>query len=328
MPEISVIVPVYNVEKYLRVCIDSILKQTFGDFELILIDDGSTDKCGLICDEYEQMDRRIRLIHQENGGLSAARNTGLDLMSGEYVTFIDSDDIVSEAYLEILYSGIKRYNAQISVTQMYEFQGTARSSKSIENSDIHNVWSGREAVLNMYMDKPGIGVNAWGKLYYKNLFSQLRFPIGKIHEDQAKVPILLYWAERVVINYEQTYGYRIREDSIMHKKFSIKRYDDLEAVDECISFFERKQETLLVNAAKCRRDKLMAIYSLNARKNGVYKEVPKKYRIGQYKALKYLYNHLTDDQYTYQLAKIYPNWILPHEYIRKIKKMLGIKVPQ
>lgn len=328
MPEISVIVPVYNVEKYLRVCIESILKQSFGDFELILIDDGSTDKCGAICDEYEQMDKRIHVIHQKNGGLSAARNAGIDLMSGEYVTFIDSDDIVGEAYLEILYTVIKRHNAQISVTQMYEFQDTARLFKSDKIKNNEDVLSGREAVLNMYMDKPGIGVTAWGKLYYKELFSQLRFPIGKINEDQARVPILLYMAERVVINYEQTYGYRIREDSIMHQKFSIKRYDELEAVDECISFFERKREELLVNAAKWRRDKLLALYSLLARKSGVYKEVPKNYRIGQYEALKYLYNHLTDDQYTYQLAKVHPNWLLPHAYIRKIKKMLGMKVPE
>ena len=98
MPEISVIVPVYNVEEYLRPCIDSILEQTFTDFELILVDDGSPDRCGEICDEYEQIDKRIRVIHQENGGLSAARNAGLDVMSGEYVTFIDSDDLVDKKF--------------------------------------------------------------------------------------------------------------------------------------------------------------------------------------------------------------------------------------
>lgn len=328
MPEISVIVPVYNVEKYLRPCIDSILAQSFTDFELILVDDGSPDRCGEICDEYEQIDKRIRVIHQENGGLSAARNAGLDVMSGEYVTFIDSDDVVNESYLNNLYKNLKGYNAQISVCQMYEFQDDLDIPKvRLNNSNKHIVLSGRDAVLNMYNDKLGVGISACAKLFHKLLFTKIRFPVGRIHEDQARIPWILFSADKVVIFYKRLYGYRLRETSIMHTKFSSKRYDDIKAIEECIYFFERKQEKILAYLAMKRKEKLLALYSLLARKDGVYKEIPKKYRMSQYKALKYLYSNLTDDQYTYQLAKVHPNWLLPHAYLRKIKKLLGLKVP-
>lgn len=327
MSIVSVIVPVYNVAEYLRPCIESILKQTFVNYELILVDDGSTDKSGIICDEYAEKDNRIFVIHQKNGGLSAARNTGIDSMHGQFVTFIDSDDIVSKCYLEVLYNDIRRANAQIAICQM-EF---------IENSNFLNekeeiceplVMSGRDAVLNMYMEEAGIKVNACAKLYCSSLFSKLRFPVGKIHEDQARVPMLLFTAEKVVINSAQLYGYRLRTDSIVHRKFSVKRYDDIEAIDDCITFFEKNQEEMIVKAAKKCKDKLLAVYTLYARKDNVYKEVPKKYRMSEFRALQYLYNNMSNDRYTYELAKYHPNWLLPHAYLRKIKKIFGLKVPE
>ena len=327
MPKISVIVPVYKVEAYLRPCIESILKQTFIDFELILVDDGSPDQCGAICDEYSKKDKRIFVVHKKNGGLSTARNAGLDLMKGEYVTFVDSDDIIEGKYLEVLFNDIQRLNAQISTCQMYEFIGEAILTQNYTNKQESLIMSGRDAVFNLYNDKAGITINACAKLYHKSLFKTLRFPEGKIHEDQARVPLLLYMAKKVVVNYGQAYGYRLRMSSIMHSKFSGKRYDDIEAIEECIQFFKIKQDVMLVNAAMKKRDKLLALYSLFARCDNVYKEVPIKYRMSQWRALKYLYNNLTDDQYTYQLAKVHPNWLLPHAYLRKIKKMLGLKVP-
>ena len=328
MPEISVIVPVYNVEEYLRPCIDSILEQTFTDFELILVDDGSPDRCGEICDEYEQIDKRIRVIHQENGGLSAARNAGLDQMSGEYVTFIDSDDVVAEDYLELLFNCAAEYKAQISVCQIYEFQDPEMLLKKAAGTGEKRVISGQEAVLDMYMDKKEVPVNACSKLYHKTLFDELRFPEGKLHEDQARVPRLLFMADTVVISYNQAYGYRTRASSIMHSKFNVKRYDDVEAVEGCIRFFRNHQNVRVADAAVNRRNKLLALYTLFAYRDHVQHEVPKKYRMSQYQALKYLYKNLTDDQYTYQLAKVHPNWLLPHAYLRKVKRMLRIKVPE
>lgn len=326
MPEISVIVPVYNVEKYLRPCIDSILAQTFTDFELILVDDGSPDRCGEICDEYKRIDKRIRVIHQENGGLSAARNAGLDIMSGTYVTFIDSDDIICVNYLDVLYQDIVKQNGQISSVQLLEFVDVPRLDK-LDSMQDYFILTGKEAALHIYLPDHVISVTACGKLFCKDLFEERRFPIGKIHEDEALVPILLYISNRVIINSKMLYGYRIREDSIMHKNFSIKRYDAIDAFNECLAFFKQNNDKKLVCAVLNRINETIALYALYARKFGVYKDVPLQYKISSYKALKYLYNHMTDDRYTYQLAKIHPNWLLPHAYLRKIKKILGLKVP-
>lgn len=327
MPEISVIVPVYNVEEYLRPCIDSILEQTFTDFELILVDDGSPDRCGEICDEYEQIDKRIRVIHQENGGLSAARNAGLDVMSGEYVTFIDSDDLVDKKFLEELYDNIQNDKAQISLCQLQEFENISEIKNLYGSQPKRNVISGQQAALAVYRYASGVGVAAWGKLYRKDLFDNIRFPVGKIHEDQAIIPIVLFNAEVVSVSYEKLYFYRKVDNSIMNRTFSIQRYDDIEAVDRCISFFYKKRAFQIVCAAEKRKKLLLAMYTLQAKKQGIYKEVPKEYKMGEYRALKYLYTHLSDDRFTYQLAKVHPNWLLPHAYLRKIKKILGLKVP-
>lgn len=326
MPEISVIVPIYNVEKYLGPCIDSILAQTFKDFELILVDDGSPDRCGKICDEYERVDKRIRVIHQENSGLSAARNVGLDVMVGKYVTFIDSDDLVDKRFLEELYDNLQNDKAQISLCQFQEFENISEIKNSYGSQIKKQVISGQQAASDVYLPLSGISVNACGKLYQKGLFDDIRFPVGKIHEDQAIIPIVLFNAEVVSVSYEKLYLYRKVENSIMNRAFSIQRYDDIEAVDRCISFFYEKRAFRIVCAAEERKKLLIAMYTLQAKREGIYKEVPKKYKIGEYRALKYLYTHLSNDRFTYQLAKVHPNWLLPHAYLRKIKKMLRLKV--
>ncbi len=327
MPEISVIVPVYNVEKYLRPCIDSILAQTFTDFELILVDDGSPDRCGEICDEYEQIDKRIRVIHQENGGLSAARNAGLDVMSGEYVTFIDSDDLVDKRFLEELYDNLQKDEAQISLCQLQEFENISEIKNLYGSQFKSNVISGQQAALAVYRFASGVVVTACGKLYQKGLFSNIRFPVGKIHEDQAIIPIVLFNAEVVSVSYEKLYFYRKAENSIMNRDFSIQRYDEIHAVENCITYFEQNNAFGIVEEAEKIKKSLIAVHALQAKKQGIYKEVPKEYKIGEYRALKYLYTHLSDDRFTYQLAKVHPNWLLPHAYLRKIKKILGLKVP-
>lgn len=317
---ISVIVPVYRVEPYLRECIDSILSQTYPDFELILVDDGSPDRCGEICDGYAGKDNRIRVIHQENTGLSGARNTGLDIAQGEYVTFVDSDDVIAPNYLAFLYQMVKETGADVSTCDYSvnsNVNGLTESTSGI-------TLSGTDACSQLYLHGGEIRVNAWGKLYARHLWNGIRFPLGKIHEDQAVVPILLYNAKKVAASSAKLYYYRIVEDSIMHKPFSVKRYDDVEAVDKCISFFIEHGESDIVQLAKEQRKKIMAIYSIRARQAGIYDQVPKEYRITEIAALKYLYRKLPDENYTYYLAKIHPNWIRPHEYLRKIKKILHI----
>ena len=242
MSTISVIVPVYKVEKYLPQCIDSILAQTYKDFELILIDDGSPDNCGKMCDEYAQRDARVRVIHQKNGGLSAARNAGIDMAKGEYIAFVDSDDYVSEEYLEKLYSCLVCNNADISICGMLSFFDGKKldSAESIKKD--RTVMTGREACLSIYKMDGRVPVMAWGKMYKASLFDNIRYPNGLIHEDDATTPRLFYKAKNVAMFADALYFYRAREDSITNATFSAKRFDGVKAVDICIDFFSEKND--------------------------------------------------------------------------------------
>ena len=166
MPTISVIVPVYKVEKNIHRCVDSILGQTYADFELILVDDGSPDNCGAICDEYAAKDSRVVVIHQKNGGLSSARNAGIDIATGAYISFVDSDDYIYPNYLERLYEVLVEFDADISVCKMIEFSNDIpqlRESNSVPKA-YHNI-----EICNMLCDyRKAIGiVEACGKLYKK-----------------------------------------------------------------------------------------------------------------------------------------------------------------
>lgn len=328
MAQISVIVPIYKVEQYLRPCVDSILAQTFTDFELILVDDGSPDNCGAICDEYIAKDSRVHVIHRQNGGLSAARNAGIDLALSQgdtqWITFVDSDDLIASSYLEHMLTIVQDHQADIGVCQMIEFsQGNVPEFCFDTDAEIECL-SGRDAAIAQYAEHGSISVSACVKLYRKELFSKLRFPVGRIHEDQAVTPIVLYNAATVAVTNQRLYGYRLREESIMHARFSAKRYDDIFSVDQCIAYYRSNNDAELVSLAERRRGELISIYSLLARKEKVYQEVPKEYRISERKALKWLRNNLSDDKYTFQLAKFHPNWLLPHAYWRKIKKTLHI----
>lgn len=328
MPTISVIVPVYKVEPYLRQCVDSILKQTYTDFELILVDDGSPDNCGQICDEYAEKDKRVHVIHQSNGGLSAARNAGIDWVfansNSEWISFVDSDDVVHECYLERLNEIAHEYHADVSSCKPKEFSKVLQIElDDIENNTVFE-YNSKDACRDIYDDLSQIRITAWGKLIRKDVLKNIRFPVGKVHEDQAVVPIVLYQAERVAAAQCKLYGYRSRPESITHENFSNRRFDDLDAVDKCIAFFKAHNEDAIVELAQRRKKILKANYNLFAIADGVHKDIPKQYRMSQFAAIKYLRETLSDSLYTYQLAKVHPKWIRPHEYIRKIKKTLHI----
>ena len=200
---ISVIVPVYNVEAYIRECIESLLCQTYRKFELIIVDDGSTDSCGLICDEYKKNDNRVTVIHKKNGGLSDARNTGLDIMNGSYVTFVDSDDVVSNIYLEELYKASVQYNADI--VQCGMIRDIKGLNDTIQNSPqiLHN-----SEILKSYLRFQGPKVMACGKLYKKGLFNELRFPCGIVDEDDFTTYVTMYQANTYVGIGQNLYFYR------------------------------------------------------------------------------------------------------------------------
>ncbi len=322
MPQISVIVPVYKVEAYLPACVESILGQSFSDLELILVDDGSPDSCGALCDAYAARDPRIRVIHQPNGGLSAARNSGMEIAQGKYMTFIDSDDYVAPDYLELLYRSVEQSGAELAVcrTRVFEDGRDPAAAPSAAEAD-SKVLSGREAVILLYRGDDAVPVNAWGKLYRSELIADLRFPVGKLHEDQAFVPIACWRAKAVAAVSAGAYYYRDRPESITSKKFSVKRYDDIWGVDQCLAFFRQKGETEILRAAEDKRKRLLCVYAIYARRDGV--TVPEEYRVGTWKALRYLRSRVSEDKYQYYLAQIHPKLVRPDAVLRKLTSFFG-----
>lgn len=239
MPLISVIVPIYKVEKYIDRCAESILAQSFTDFELILVDDGSPDNCPQICDEYAKKDSRIRVIHKENGGLSDARNAGIDIAEGEWLAFIDSDDYVHEDYLKSLYNAAIENDADLAVC---DFVRVNDDEKVIEDEHSFDelVTDDKNAMFERLYSNWRIRP-AWNKLYKKEIFSELRFAFGKIHEDEFAIHHVLWNCGKLAIIKKGLYYYRTRENSIMTTESPKSTLDGLEAIIEQYEFCaERK----------------------------------------------------------------------------------------
>ena len=236
MSQMDVIVPVYNVEPYLRRCVDSILGQTFRDFTLYLIDDGSTDGGGGICDEYAGTDGRVRVIHQENRGLSAARNRGLEDSSSGYVTFIDSDDYVEERYLERLWRMAEEADMVLNGMVVAEEGGGEIPASPAEEPDR---WAASRGDAFRYMlggERPLLF--AWGKLYRRDLFQEIRFPAGELFEDVKIMHLLVERASRIVCTSYAGYFYVQRRGSITNRTAG-REYLTLLENDEALWTFIR-----------------------------------------------------------------------------------------
>lgn len=321
MPQISVIVPVYKVEKYLHECVDSILAQTFRDFELILVDDGSPDNCGAICDEYAAKDSRIRVIHQENQGVSAARNAALDAAKGEFIAFVDSDDVVNVHYLEVLLSGMDKDTDIVSCSfSVWSINPVERLADIGEVNFVK--YDAVSAIIALYGNSNNLYVTPWGKLYRTETIGEIRFPVGRIHEDQCVIPLICYRARNIACCNQNMYYYRSQPDSITSRTFSLKRFDDIWAIDRCILFFEDKKENAIVSAAKERRAFKLAKYNLLAQKSNV--KVPREYRIGALGIMRNLSNVEDRELFRYYLAQLHPKLPILHAYWVKIKKILRI----
>ena len=249
---ISVIVPIYNVEKYLPRCVDSLLTQTFRDFELILVEDGSPDNCAAICDNYAKSDPRIRVIHKTNGGLSDARNAGLRVSKGEYISFIDSDDWVAPDFLEHMMELLNNEHADICecrVSKKYEeiesSSGTVQDSKSEYSSEDAVIWhySAEEALRELIQD----GVfrqHVWNKLYSRNCIEGVDFPVGKMNEDEFWTFQVFGNAKKLIKTDRILYYYFQRTDSIMGNAFSLKRLDALDGKLNRQVFIEKQFPSL------------------------------------------------------------------------------------
>lgn len=233
MDLISVIVPVYNVERYLDRCISSILCQSYPELEILLVDDGSTDRSGLLCDEWERRDPRIRVIRKTNGGLADARNAGLDAAAGEYVVFVDSDDYIAADMIRNLYDALKKHRAEMSICNFFYVDENG-SEISERNQDLpirDECISGSEAIKRMSTPnrKGWYYITAWNKLYSAKLFREIRFPIRKLHEDEFVAHRLLSECERIACMQTVGYYYVQRPGSIMHSKKQKSRLHAAEA---------------------------------------------------------------------------------------------------
>lgn len=238
-PLVSVIVPIYKVEEYLSRCLDSIVEQTYRNLEIILVDDGSPDNCGAICDRYAAQDSRIRVIHKENGGLSSARNAGLDIMTGDYVMFVDSDDWLSLDAVQVLYDRLAGDGSDMAIGQMVKMfeDGHAEDAYCAWMQDM--ILSGEQA-LSMLGTTQDIPCCAWGKLYDRRIFDELRFTHVCCAEDVLIFPHVLDVCQKISLIEQTIYFYYQRSTSIIHTVKDPQRLDNILALWHVASFFAER----------------------------------------------------------------------------------------
>lgn len=244
MDLVSIIVPVYNVKPYLERCINSLIKQSYKNLEIILVDDGATDGCRELCDELLHRDDRIKVIHQENQGLSAARNTGIEAAGGEYICFVDSDDYVNPEYVRYMYDMCVENGADIGIcghwiTEEDDYFKKIDFARPIE------VYSRDEIFDRFYTDMHGSIVIAWNKLYKRTCIGNIRYDVGVINEDEGTTFKFLYNADKIAFGREVGYYYYSRPDSITGLAYSKRNLDILKAYENRLIFYKEHGEEKL-----------------------------------------------------------------------------------
>lgn len=264
--KISVVVPVYNVMKYLKQCLDSIIQQTYTNIEIILVDDGSTDQSGSICDSYKEKDSRITVVHKKNGGLSDARNAGLNICKGDYISFVDSDDYLSPYFYEILMGVAEKKNCDIVAlkggTSFWDGEETPVLAKDKDEFIVRYLNSHDVLERMLYQD---IATGAQFKIYKKEVFGNIRFPIGYLYEDVATTYKPFFNAKECAIVEADIYAYRKRRDSIIRQSFSPKKMICLDIFNQLVND-EQLKDAGLQKAAKSR------VYAMTY---SVFLQVPK-----------------------------------------------------
>lgn len=244
-PLISVIIPVYNVENYLDGCVQSVLSQTYTNLEIILVDDGSPDRCGDLCDAYAKQDSRIRVIHKTNGGLSDARNAGIEQANGEWLSFLDSDDTIALNCIETLFQMTQvPESPQITSISYLSVDENGTPIGLINTEETIHVISSKEALKWICYNRE-LTNSACGKLFHRSLFSDIRFPVGKLYEDIGTFYRLAAKSPYVATNSGQMYFYMQRSDSIMHTHFSLRHLDALQFTLEMLSFYQKNYPDLV-----------------------------------------------------------------------------------
>lgn len=237
MPLISVIIPVYKCEKYLENCVNSILNQTFSDFEIILVDDGSPDNCGEICDALAQNNNKVTVLHQENQGQAAARNNGVKIARGEWLHFIDADDTIHPQMLAALYDAVNKNNVKLAMCSAIQGELIPDSFNSPEETVFQALEMSEDNILNLCKNEKYYYWVVWGKLIHKSIYEKYPLTEGRIFEDNAIVCKWLYETKKVALTDAPLYFYYVNTQGTTKKAFSQKRLDILWAFKEQIDFF-------------------------------------------------------------------------------------------
>lgn len=247
--KISVIMPVYNSEQYLTKAINSVLVQTLTDFELILVDDGSTDESGKLCDNFSKVDKRVKVLHQKNQGQAVARNNALDIAKGDYIAFVDSDDYIHPEMFEVLLNNILLTDADISICSYIQGDKSDFNFDSVKILDECKTYKGVDFLKKSLIDKYGKGWILCDKIFKRECFTGIRMPVGRINEDNAVVYKMIYNAKKVVDCNNVLYYYFMRQNSTVNETFSLKHLDWLTVLEEMIEFFTYKKEQELLEWA-------------------------------------------------------------------------------
>lgn len=247
-PLLSIIVPVYNAELYLKRCVRSIQNQLWKNFELILVDDGSSDQSGILCDQLSKEDRRIRVIHKKNGGAASARNVGLDIASGDYIGFVDSDDWISQEMYERLFDLMRKFEADIACCGIRYLSIDNRTERYINNNLDDFMVLDTEQALVEYLKYKNISSGVVDKLYRKFVFEKNRFHEGITHEDALIVPRCISCAKKIVYSAEPMYQCFLSPDSVSRRSFSLNRFDRIYVWKLNVDFFAQYHPEVLQTA--------------------------------------------------------------------------------
>ncbi len=330
MPQISIIIPVYNVEKYLHRCVDSILAQTFTDFELILVDDGSPDNCGAICDCYMKQDSRVKVIHQKNQGQAAARNHGIAYASGRWIHFVDSDDFIHPQMLETLYRMVQETHALIGMCHYIagdqvpkHFFDLIPDMKEFERRDVNENTIEEIYLLSRNSDDLKYSI-VCAKLIAADIVRQIPFDEGHIYEDTAVVPQWMHLAGKIAWSNEPLYFYWINPSSTMNQSFSPKRYDKFWSWEVQREFYERigylRMRNHMKKAYVSSGVEMLRVLSKAGKGqkdwHRISKMVLKKYRESE------RYNLWTNEEKRYILSMLYPRLAKIYWYACAVKRRI------
>ena len=278
-PLISVILPIYNVAQFLPRCIESVCSQTYDNLEIILVDDGSPDDCGDICDKYAEKDNRIVVVHKQNGGLSDARNKGAEIANGEYITFIDADDHVDDMYISVLYTSLssKDVDCVISNARDYSEDGIIVKEK---NNELNYLFNTNQAIKELLLEDKFV-CTCWGNLYKSSICKSLKFDINmKICEDFKFLLNYINKSNNILVIDKVVYNYLIRKDSAVNSNFNVSRLDEINFCKKLINkYYKTNNYVYSIKRFVRINVDLICNYSLTKKYKVVFKNNIKKYLV-------------------------------------------------